>query len=364
MIVRNEADVIARCLRSVRPLITHWCIVDTGSQDDTRDVIQTSMVGVPGELVSLPWSGFSQSRNDALRLARSKADYILFIDADDFVLLQENGLQAFDSLRHDCYYWFAYQGTIRHRRVAMIRSAIDCKWHGDLHEHLSGLENGAITSARLEGISLSYGHDGARGKSPDSVHTDIDSMIESLSKRPSARTVFYLGMTYLSIEYVSQAYRYLRARAEDYSGDEEERWFADFQTARIEESTAMFDSQTISSHYARCISERPFRAEACVEFARYLREKRDFDRAYELASYASTLSVPTDEGILVDISAYEWRALDELAISAAETGKVKIAKKAIAKALEFDNIPDEARARLKKNFQALDDPLDGTTVTV
>ena len=36
MIVKNEAHVIRRCLDSVRPHITHWVIVDTGSTDRTR----------------------------------------------------------------------------------------------------------------------------------------------------------------------------------------------------------------------------------------------------------------------------------------------------------------------------------------
>ena len=31
MIVKNEAHVIRRCLDSVRPFVSHWVIVDTGS---------------------------------------------------------------------------------------------------------------------------------------------------------------------------------------------------------------------------------------------------------------------------------------------------------------------------------------------
>ena len=41
MIVRNEAHVINRCLDSVRPYVTHWAIVDTGSTDGTAELAAT-----------------------------------------------------------------------------------------------------------------------------------------------------------------------------------------------------------------------------------------------------------------------------------------------------------------------------------
>jgi hypothetical protein len=39
MIVRNEAHIIERCLGSVRSLIDTWTIVDTGSTDNTIDLV-------------------------------------------------------------------------------------------------------------------------------------------------------------------------------------------------------------------------------------------------------------------------------------------------------------------------------------
>src|SRR5690606_19196219 len=88
MIVKNEARVIERCLRSVRPFITTWVIVDTGSTDGTQDLIGRLLADVPGELHERPWVNFGHNRSEALALARDKADYILLIDADEVLEYQ------------------------------------------------------------------------------------------------------------------------------------------------------------------------------------------------------------------------------------------------------------------------------------
>src|SRR3990167_10039713 len=81
MIVKNEKEVIARCLNSCKHLIDYWVIVDTGSTDGTQDVIRKELKGIPGELHSRPWVNFGHNRQEALLLAKKKGDYILFMDA-------------------------------------------------------------------------------------------------------------------------------------------------------------------------------------------------------------------------------------------------------------------------------------------
>src|SRR5437868_3646767 len=81
MIVKNEAHVIARCLRSVRPFISCFSISDTGSTDNTMEIIREEMKGIPGVLTSDPWVDFSTNRNIAMKGVQG--DYIFTIDADE-----------------------------------------------------------------------------------------------------------------------------------------------------------------------------------------------------------------------------------------------------------------------------------------
>ena len=51
MIVKNEAHVIERCLLSVKPFISSWAILDTGSTDSTPELVKRALAGVPGEQI-------------------------------------------------------------------------------------------------------------------------------------------------------------------------------------------------------------------------------------------------------------------------------------------------------------------------
>ena len=101
MIVKNEAPVITQCLESVRPLISHWVIADTGSIDGTQDIIRKELADLHCKLFARPWKDFAHNRHEALELARPHGDYALIIDADDALELQPDLLMPL--LSEGCY---------------------------------------------------------------------------------------------------------------------------------------------------------------------------------------------------------------------------------------------------------------------
>ena len=83
MIVRDDSQVLRECIASVSRFIDYWVIVDTGSEDDTPDLVSHLLSDIPGELHHRDWVNFGENRTQALELARGKSDFVLFMDADN-----------------------------------------------------------------------------------------------------------------------------------------------------------------------------------------------------------------------------------------------------------------------------------------
>ena len=84
MIVRDEEDVLGRCLESVRDLVDEIIIVDTGSKDRTKEIAAQ----FEARLFDFVWvDDFAAARNAAF--AQASCDYCLWLDADDVLLEAE-----------------------------------------------------------------------------------------------------------------------------------------------------------------------------------------------------------------------------------------------------------------------------------
>jgi len=78
MIVRDEAERLAACLRSVQGFVDEMVVVDTGSSDDTVAIAE----GLGATVHRFDWPGdFAPARNQALQWV--SGDWVLVLDADE-----------------------------------------------------------------------------------------------------------------------------------------------------------------------------------------------------------------------------------------------------------------------------------------
>lgn len=138
MIVKNEAHVIERSLRSAltRPFMSTWVIVDTGSTDETMDIIRKTAedLGKPGFLYQAPWVNFAVNRTEALVLARAHMDFIWMLDADDTLDGDLAATVSFDSAVAGYYSTIRYNG-ITMQRIQIFNGAFPWHYVGAVHEY-------------------------------------------------------------------------------------------------------------------------------------------------------------------------------------------------------------------------------------
>jgi tetratricopeptide (TPR) repeat protein len=91
MIVKNEEKHLARCLKSVKPVVHEIVVVDTGSTDRTREISRA----FGARVLDFDWvDDFSKARN--FSLAQAFGDWIFILDADE--VLSPRSHAAFRSL--------------------------------------------------------------------------------------------------------------------------------------------------------------------------------------------------------------------------------------------------------------------------
>ncbi len=344
MIVKNESKVIRRCLDSLRPFIHSWVIVDTGSTDGTQDIIRDHMKDIPGELAERPWKNFGYNRSEAIELARDKAEYLFFIDADEEFSAPAGWRMP--ELTADLYTVVMRYGESVYHRASLAATRLAWRYEGVLHEYLEcGHPYGR---AQLEGSSVHVNPDGARSQDPMKFEKDAQLLESSLADEPgNARYAFYLAQSYRDARQPEKALAAYQRRAA-MGGWDEEIWCSLLEVARLSEQLGRSEEVVVQA-YLEAHLARPTRAEALTGLARYCRLRDKHVQAFRFAQEAAALPRPPDI-LFLDGSVYDWRALDEWSISAYWTGHHYLAKTLCERLLIEGLVPEAERARILDNL--------------
>lgn len=350
MIVKNEAHVILRCLASVKPWIDSWVIVDTGSTDGTQDIIKDYLKDVSGQLLERPWKNFGFNRTEALELATHadlpKADYLLFIDADETLLADSHF--KWSNLTGTAYYFNCIYDNLRYCRNALVSTQLSWEWKGVLHEYLASPKTHQWQT--LDGLTIFIQHDGARAKNADTYLNDIAILEQGILDEPNnLRYLFYLAQSYKDAGLLEKSRTYFLKRASA-GGWEEERWMAQFRAAQMADRLKL-PSEQVYLEYLQAWIVRQQRAEPLYELARFYRGLRKYDVASYFAQQAVDIVLPKDQ-LFIDASVYEWRALDELSVSASYCPAYKAqGKKAILRLIKEEKFPSTEKNRIMSNLK-------------
>lgn len=351
MIVKNETPVIRRCLASVRPIIDSWVIVDTGSTDGTQSMIKEYMKDIPGSLYERPWVNFGHNRNEALQLAKGKADYTLFIDADE-VLAYDKDFKL-PPLDKDFYHIMTVFGGTTYARVQLIKDALNWKWVGVLHEAVDCPQ--ACTNAVLAGVVNDVHTDGARSQDPDKYKKDAQILEAGLKEEPNnSRYVFYLAQSYKDAGDYEKSLKNYEKRIE-MGGWNEEVFYSMLQKGILEKALKTSE-ETFLGTFAKTYHYRPTRVEPLYYLANYYREKENYATGYLVASVAANIPM-TKDILFVQKWMYDYGVLLELSICAYWIGKYDECQKISQKILAIPHLPQNVKECVERNLSCANSKL-------
>lgn len=319
MIVKNEAQVIERCLLSVRHLIDYWIIVDTGSTDGTQEKIRQQLSSIPGKLYERPWVDFASNRNEALLLARGKADFLLFIDADEILEVSPSFQKA--DLVHDFYQLRVVERNQTDiYRVSLIKDHPAWFWKGVIHEGLYASRS--MVGSILETLrKISCAEDGYRTKDPQKFVKDAAILEKALAKEPeNSRYTFYLAQSYGNAGLYEQAIRWYKKRTT--MGDHPEEVFWSFYCIGLIQQHIGSDPQEFIQSYTEAYQYNSQRAEPLYQIALYYYQLKLPLISYFLSKIASSLTLPVGS-MYMHAWIYDYAALQLLEKSAEAIGLLK-----------------------------------------
>ncbi|MBS0625438.1 MAG: glycosyltransferase family 2 protein [Verrucomicrobia bacterium] len=339
MIVKNESKVIRRCLSSVKKWIDHWVIVDTGSTDGTQNMIREFLSDIPGELHERPWVDFAHNRNEALRLAQGKSDYLLLIDADDFLDVPET--YSLPELNYDLY--FVSRST-KDKAPLFIKHCPEFYFSGVLYEVLSWESN--KDAALLTDIVVRCGKDGSRSKDPNKHAKDAAILKKALETDSSnERLLFYLAYATLRTGFYKEALDHFEKRA-SMGGSSEEVFFSLFSSATLQ-NTLQMPPKTFIDTYCRAYLSRPSRIEPLCELTGYFLQTKQHLLGYLLSKEAIAANLPRGD-LFLNESVYLWEAHYQFFLCALEIGRREEAFAALEKLRANPHLPDEYRSQIER----------------
>lgn len=276
MIVKNEEEVLARCLASAAPIADEIIIVDTGSTDRTKEIARE----FTDQVYDFLWiDDFAAARN--FSFSKANMEYCMWLDADDVIVPKQQ--ESFLSLKKTLtasvdvvmlpYYAAVDQNgtpTFWYYRERIVRNAPRYRWEGPVHEAI-------VPSGNILYAKAAVTHCKMR-------RTQTDRNLKILQKAYDAKTLFPRLRFYYGRElYEHQRYAEAIKVLEEFWGDP-----GGWVENKIDACRTLADcyaNQGLREMAYRTLLRSfilaPPRAEICCEMGRLFME----DQAYESAIY-------------------------------------------------------------------------------
>jgi glycosyltransferase involved in cell wall biosynthesis len=345
MIVKDEEAVIEQSLHFTLPHVNSWCIIDTGSTDKTKELIQkiTADYKVPGTLYERPWVNFGHNRSEALELARKeKATWLFMMDADDIFV----GTFPKDLPQKDGYTIQLVLGTICYRRILLFNSSRPWMYKFPIHEYpylgeVTDLDNLPESQCSIQCRTI-----GSRSQNPNK-YSDDAILLEKEFERGEfeQRAAFYAAQSWKDAGNVASAIQWYLIRV-SLGGWKEEIYISYLNLIRLTD-----DIQLKLDYAWKGLSICPERKEVPHALLESFRKAS----VWHIQAYAIGLlafrhdSQNKEASLFIEPDVYTYKFYDEFSLTAFYTGHTKESQDSIQLALK--GAPKWEEERILENIK-------------
>lgn len=338
MMVKNEKKRIHVTLDSLKGFVKSLVIYDTGSTDNTLDIIRefSKKNNIPVNIKEGEFVNFEVSRNVLLDFAEEieEIDYFLLLDCNDELrggeklltfcekFLNNNSITAFLL----CQQWFSGEMT-KYYNMRLIKNGKGWRYKSPVHEYLEDRTKKEGEPDKVfrfpDEICLYQDRTKDDDKTSKRFHRDREILTEEYEKDPTnARTVFYLAQTYNCLGDKENAYKYYNIR-KDMKGFWEEVFQSNMKCGEL--AGALKKPWETSLGYFMKAAESCDRAEPFVSIAIHYKNMADkfpekkihyLKMSYMFASRACKFEFPHQCILFIDRFAYDYKRWHLLGIVA------------------------------------------------
>ena len=352
-IMKNESHVAERMLNSIKNFVDGIVVVDTGSTDNSIELVEKWGKDNNIETYVIPraFDNFENSRNYSIQKARdfflSKNDghtyYGMWLDFDEQLIVHPTFNK--EKCDKDLYMFNTRIGAMKYTRNEFYRLDKSFKFYGPVHEFIvyDGENKEQVTSGLMEGVEVDVKMDGGSWKSDISEkyksHASIlEDYINKVNRDP--RWIFYTDQSYhdsASVpnnkeeneERLRRSLKYYRERVNRLDGYEEERYYSQLRIGSIMKSLEMPWNET-HQELLKAYAMDPLRGESIKVIIDYYLTVGEWHLAYLYSKFCKANFFnknPYPKKLLfIDESFYTWRILEVHAASCFYTGKIDEAK--------------------------------------
>jgi hypothetical protein len=372
LMCKNEHKRLKITLDSVTGFVDAFIIYDTGSVDDTIDIIKNhceqhkiNLYLCQGEFVN-----FSVSRNVSLDFADTidNISYLLLLDTNDELRggnrLREVCKKTLNTVTTGflvCQEWFVGHTSDYYFNTRLVKARTGWRYKGSVHEYMDNSSNKAPLLRLGNDIILYQDRTQDDDKSGKRFTRDKTLLLKDYESDPkNGRTLFYLAQTLGCLNELEESLKYytLRQEVDDFL---EEKFHAFLRSGDIK-FKLNHPWNEILPLYIRAFEIFP-RAEPLVKIADYYRLQKNNLLSYMFANLAIQLPFPNQCILFIDKWVYDYLRWHIFSVVAYYTGHIREGRDACVKALSVSKNQDLDRSNLALYEQKIAEMQSSPSIT-